>query len=180
MFPLIGEVVCYDRLQRQLDPTQNVPTDDITHSLKEHKKMYYFHNWCLWGDQGSLSNLSKMAWESRERSLALVLWVEVGLERGFPHTTGGEGLEWFESPTSAKAEGTQMFSSACPEKEKSEVWGFKAVSSHKSKTWNLLPSSLQGESDLDFPLSSNGCTNMLKATVPVASSSHSLLKTQRG
>ena len=129
------------------------------------------------GRSGQPLKLVQNGWREQGEEPGSGFVGRVGLERGFPPTMGGEGLEWFESPTSAKAESTQMFSSACLEKEKSEAWGFKAVSSHISKKWNLLPSSLRGESDLHFPLSSNGCTNMLKATVPVASFSHSLLKT---
>lgn len=93
---------------------------------------------------------------------------------------GGEGLEWFESPANAKAENTQMFSPACADKEKGERGALKlsAVKYEKNGIY-FLPYFRENLTYI-YPLSSNGCTNMLKATIPVASFSHSFLKTQRG
>ena len=58
----------------------------------------------------------------RGAGLWVVLWVGNGGRVGVRIPTHhGQGLAWFESPAIAKAESSQTFLSACPDKEKREA-----------------------------------------------------------
>lgn len=60
----------------------DVETDDITHTPSGYERVNYVLNRDLWKSRAGLQGGLKWL-ESKERRLAYLLWLQVGLGRGF-------------------------------------------------------------------------------------------------